>query len=53
MQRASYHWSPYVTFPAFQVVAPTIKEPACQEQLVEAAKHVAKNVDNVVDTAQV
>ena len=36
-----------------QVVAPTIENPACQEQLIEAAKHVAKNVDCVVENAQV
>jgi talin len=36
-----------------KVVAPTIQNPSCQEQLVEAAKHVAKNVDAVADTAQV
>ena len=36
-----------------KVVAPTIHNPSCQEQLVEAAKHVAKNVDTVADTAQV
>lgn len=36
-----------------KVVAPTIHNPSCQEQLVEAAKHVAKNVDSVADTAQV
>ena len=36
-----------------KVVAPTIHNPECQEQLVEAAKQVAKTVDGVVDTAQV
>lgn len=36
-----------------KVVAPTIHNPDCQEQLVEAAKQVAKTVDGVVDTAQV
>ena len=35
-----------------QVVAPTINNPACQEQLVDAAKVVAKSVDSVVGTAQ-
>lgn len=35
-----------------QVVAPTIANPACQEQLVDAAKLVAKSVENVVGTAQ-
>ncbi|KAK2151018.1 hypothetical protein LSH36_379g01082 [Paralvinella palmiformis] len=35
-----------------KVVAPTIENPACQEQLIEAAKHVAKNVDCVVENAQ-
>ena len=34
------------------MVAPTIHNPACQEQLIEAAKHVAKCVDGVVGTAQ-
>lgn len=34
------------------MVAPTIQNPACQEQLVEAAKYVAKSVDGVMDTAQ-
>jgi len=44
-----------ITFSSFrhQVVAPTIENPACQEQLIEAAKHVAKNVDCVVENAQV
>jgi talin len=36
-----------------KVVAPTIHNPSCQEQLIEAAKHVAKSVDEVVGTAQV
>jgi len=35
-----------------KVVAPTIRSPECQEQLVEAAKQVAKSVDGVVDNAQ-
>ena len=35
-----------------KVVAPTVHNPACQEQLVEAAKYVAKSVDGVVGTAQ-
>ena len=30
-----------------------MQHPACQDQLVDAAKHVAKSVDIVVDTAQV
>ncbi len=37
----------------FQVVAPTIQSPACQEQVVEAAKVVAKSVEGVVDASQV
>ena len=36
-----------------KVVAPTIGNPECQEQLVEAAKQVAKSVEGVVDTSQV
>ena len=36
-----------------KVVAPTIHNPSCQEQLIEAAKYVAKSVDEVVGTAQV
>ena len=36
-----------------KVVAPTIANPECQEQLVEAAKQVSKSVDVIVDTAQV
>jgi talin len=35
-----------------QVVAPTVSSPACAEQLVEAAKLVAKSVEGVVLTAQ-
>ena len=34
-----------------QVVAPTIQNPACQEQLVESAKQVSRSVDHVVSTA--
>ena len=30
-----------------------MQHPACQDQLVDAAKHVAKSVDIVVETAQV
>ena len=41
-----------VFFSLVQVVAPTIQNPSCQEQLVEAAKQVAKSVDGVVETAQ-
>ena len=33
-----------------KVVAPTIADPMCQEQLVEAAKEVAKNVQGCVAT---
>ncbi|XP_071942853.1 talin-1-like isoform X3 [Antedon mediterranea] len=36
-----------------KVVAPTISSPACQEQLVEAAKLVAKSVEGVVDSSKV
>jgi len=36
-----------------KVVAPTFSNPECQEQLVEAAKQVAKSVENVVETGQV
>ena len=36
----------------FQVVAPTIGSPACQEQLVEAAKLVARSVEGIVAAAQ-
>lgn len=36
-----------------KVVAPTFSNPECQEQLVEAAKQVAKSVENVVETSQV
>ncbi len=35
-----------------KVVAPTISSPACQEQLVEAAKLVAKSVEAVVDSSK-
>ena len=35
------------------MVAPTIQNPGCQEQLVEAAKVVAKSVETVVDTSRV
>ncbi|XP_071826675.1 talin-1-like isoform X5 [Apostichopus japonicus] len=35
-----------------RVVAPTISNPACQEQLVEAAKLVAKSVERVVDSSK-
>ena len=34
------------------MVAPTIQNPSCQEQLAEAARQVARSVDNVADTAQ-
>lgn len=40
-------------FGELQVVAPTIQSPACQEQVVEAAKVVAKSVEGVVDTSRV
>jgi len=36
-----------------KVVAPTFSNPECQEQLVEAAKQVAKSVENVAETGQV
>ncbi|XP_055955771.1 talin-2-like isoform X4 [Patella vulgata] len=35
-----------------KVVAPTIGHPACQEQLIEAAKLVAKSVEGIVEAAQ-
>lgn len=35
-----------------KVVAPTIQNPSCQEQLAEAARQVARSVDHVADTAQ-
>lgn len=34
------------------MVAPTIGQPACQEQLIEAAKLVAKSVEGIVAAAQ-
>ena len=33
-------------------MAPTIGQPACQEQLIEAAKLVAKSVEGIVSAAQ-
>lgn len=36
----------------FQVVAPTISSPVCQEQLVEAGKLVAKSVEGCVEASQ-
>lgn len=42
--------NPHVASP--QVVAPTIGNPACQEQLIEAAKLVAKSVEGIVEAAQ-
>ncbi|XP_065937146.1 talin-like [Magallana gigas] len=35
-----------------QVVAPTISSPACQEQLIDAAKGVAHSVEGIVEAAQ-
>ena len=35
------------------MAAPTINSVACQEQVIEAAKLVAKNVEGVVQTGQV
>ena len=35
-----------------QVVAPTISSPACQEQLIEAAKGVAQSVEGIVEASQ-
>lgn len=35
-----------------KVVAPTIENPACQEQLIDSAKIVARSVDHVVNTAE-
>lgn len=34
------------------MVAPTIGHPACQEQLIEAAKLVAKSVEGIVESSQ-
>lgn len=34
------------------MLAPTIGQPACQEQLIEAAKLVAKSVEGIVSAAQ-
>lgn len=34
------------------MVAPTIGQPACQEQLIEAAKLVAKSVEGIVESSQ-
>uniref|UniRef100_A0A8C1VTX2 Talin 1 n=1 Tax=Cyprinus carpio TaxID=7962 RepID=A0A8C1VTX2_CYPCA len=39
-------------FYLFQVVAPTISSPVCQEQLVEAGKLVAKSVEGCVEASQ-
>lgn len=36
----------------FQVVAPTISSPVCQEQLIEAGKLVAKSVEGCVEASQ-
>ena len=50
------HWyrytNRYIILNILQVVAPTIENPACQEQLTESAKHVARSVDHVVNTAE-
>ena len=35
-----------------KVVAPTISDPLCQEQLMEAAKEVAKSVEGCVSTCK-
>ncbi|KAL0181900.1 hypothetical protein M9458_021275, partial [Cirrhinus mrigala] len=35
----------------FQVVAPTISSPVCQEQLIEAGKLVAKSVEGCVEAS--
>ena len=35
-----------------KVVAPTISDPLCQEQLVEAAREVAKSVEGCVTTCR-
>ncbi|XP_070178806.1 talin-1-like [Littorina saxatilis] len=35
-----------------RVLAPTIGQPSCQEQLIEAAKLVAKSVEGIVSAAQ-
>ena len=35
-----------------KVVAPTISDPLCQEQLMEAAKEVAKSVEGCVTTCK-
>lgn len=42
-------WS-YLFF--FKVVAPTISNPACQDQLIEAAREVSSAVDGCVDASQ-
>ena len=43
----------YLTFSlSNQVVAPTISNPACQEQLIEAAREVSSAVDGCVDASQ-
>ncbi len=39
-------------FYLFQVVAPTISSPVCQEQLIEAGKLVAKSVEGCVEASQ-
>jgi len=36
-----------------QVAAPTIGNPACQEQVVDAAKLVARSVEVVIQNGQV
>ena len=38
--------------PSAQVVAPTIQNPSCQDQLIEAAKEVARAVEAVVQECQ-
>jgi len=41
----------YFSF-SFQVVAPTISDPLCQDQLIEAARDVAKSVEGCVSTCR-
>lgn len=38
--------------PLFQVVAPTISSPVCQEQLIEAGKLVAKSAEGCVEASK-
>ena len=42
---------PFAAFVA-QVVAPTISNPSCQEQLIDAAREVSEAVDGCVESSQ-